>query len=223
MSSSETRTDEVYRRVRDDILGGVIEPGSQLLFNKLKATYGASVGVLREALMRLSAEGLTVNQAQQGFKVMTVSLDDLVDLTDTRCVIESLVLEDSVTNGDVEWESQIVAAHHRMERTVKHDPNDGAPVAAAWAQAHHLFHMALLSAAKSRRMQAIASSLRAAAEVYRHWSMPFEVEERDVSGEHQQLVTLCLKRDAVGAARALTEHLQMTKELILAGSKGVRQ
>jgi DNA-binding GntR family transcriptional regulator len=223
VAASETRTDEVYRRIRADILGGRIEPGSQLQFSRMKADYGASVGVLREALMRLSAEGLTVNEAQQGFKVMELSLEDLVDLTDTRCTIEGLVLKDSVANGDLEWESRVVAAHHRLEGTPKYDPAGAAPVTAAWAQAHHLFHMALLSAARSRRLEAIASSLRASAEVYRRWSMPFEAEQRDVSAEHRELLELCLKRDAEGAAAALARHLQLTKNLILKGSHGRSQ
>ena len=102
MTSSQTRTEEVYHRIKADIVGGLIEPGSQLPFAKLKTDYGASMGVLREALMRLTAEGLTVNQSQLGFKVMSLSLDDLIDLTETRCTIESLAFMDSIRNGDTQ-------------------------------------------------------------------------------------------------------------------------
>lgn len=223
MATNQTRTEEVYHRIKADILGGQIEPGSQLPFAKLKTDYGASMGVLREALMRLTAEGLTVNQSQLGFKVMTLSLEDLVDLTETRCTIESLVFKDAIRNGDIDWEARIVSAHHRMERTPKHDPEEGSPVTAAWAKAHHDFHMALLSAAKSKRLIGIAESLRAAAEVYRRWSMPFEVVKRDVTAEHQELVDLALRRDAEAAAISLTRHLQLTKNLILKGVAGGRQ
>ena len=223
MATNQTRTEEVYHRIKADILGGQVEPGSQLPFAKLKTDYGASMGVLREALMRLTAEGLTVNQSQLGFKVMTLSLEDLVDLTETRCTIESLVFKDAIRNGDIDWEARIVSAHHRMERTPKHDPQEGSPVTAAWAKAHHDFHMALMSAAKSKRLIGIAESLRAAAEVYRRWSMPFEVVKRDVTAEHQELVDLALKRDAEAGAVSLTRHLQLTKNLILRGVTGGRQ
>ncbi len=223
MASSQTRTEAVYHRIKADILGGMIEPGSQLPFAKLKLDYGASMGVLREALMRLTAEGLTVNQSQLGFKVMSLSLEDLVDLTETRCTVESLVFKDSIINGDIDWEARVVSAHHRMERTPKHDPSEDAPVTAAWAKAHHDFHMALLGAAKSRRLMGIAESLRAAAEVYRRWSMPFEIVKRDVTAEHQELVDLALKREADAAADSLRRHLQLTKNLILKGVSGGRQ
>lgn len=223
MTASQTRTEEVYHRIKADIVGGLIKPGSQLPFAKLKTDYGASMGVLREALMRLTAEGLTVNQSQLGFKVMSVSLDDLIDLTDTRCTIESLVFKDSISNGDIDWESRVVSTHHRMERTPKHDPKEVAPVTSAWARAHHDFHIALLSAAKSKRLLGMAESLRAAAEVYRRWSMPFEVIKRDVSAEHKELVDLALKRDAQGAAASLTRHLQLTKSLVVNGVSRGRQ
>lgn len=223
MTESETRTEQVYRRLRADILGGLIQPGSQLAFAQLKNDYGASMGVLREALMRLSAEGLAINTAQRGFKVMELSLEDLADLTATRCTVESLVFQDSIHHGDIEWETRIIAAHHRMERTQKHEDGESNTVTAAWAQAHHDFHMALISAAKSRRMQAIASSLRAAAEVYRRWSMPFEMVKRDVSAEHLELMNLAIARKTEEAGAALVKHLTLTKTLIMDGVARSRQ
>jgi DNA-binding GntR family transcriptional regulator len=218
-----TRTEQVYRRLKADILRGAVEPGTALPFAKLKDDYGASMGVLREALMRLSAEGLTVNQPQFGFKVISLSLEDLADLTETRCMIEAQVLQDSVTNGDLDWETRVLSAHHRMERTPKFEDGAEAPVTASWSQAHQAFHVALLSGARSQRMQAIAANLRAAAEVYRQWSIPFEVQTRDVVAEHKELVDLALGRKPGEAAIALVRHLAATRDLILKGTKAPRQ
>ena len=212
-----TRTEEVYEKIRSDILRGLLMPGSQLQFAKLKETYGASMGVLREALMRLTAEGLTVNQAQQGFRVVSLSLADLEDLTRTRCLIEGMLIKDSIENGDLQWEGQVVAAQHRLERTPKTDLNSQSSVTSVWAQAHHDFHMALMSGSKSNRLLAIVAGLRGAAEIYRRWSMPFEVTARDVSAEHMELMELAISRDAEGAARALTKHLSLTRTLIVDG------
>jgi DNA-binding GntR family transcriptional regulator len=223
VEESATRTEQVYRRLKADILGGQIEPGSALPFAKLKDDYGFSMGVLREALMRLTAEGLTVNQPQFGFRVISLSIEDLTDLTATRCTIESMVLKDAVANGDLDWETRVLSAHHRMERTQKFETGDGSPVTHAWAQAHQEFHEALLSGARSHRMRAIASNLRAAAEVYRQWSIPFEVVRRDVSAEHREIVDLALAREAEAAAAALVRHLAATRDLILRGTQAPQQ
>lgn len=223
MEETGTRTEQVYRRIKADILGGRVEPGTALPFARLKDDYGASMGVLREALMRLTAEGLTVNQPQFGFKVISLSLTDLADLTETRCTIEGMVLTDAITNGDLEWETRVLSAHHRMERTQKFESGDGPAVTAAWAQAHQEFHEALLSGARSQRMQTIASNLRAAAEVYRQWSIPFEVVKRDVSAEHREIMELALARKADEAAAALVRHLSATRDLILKGTQTPQQ
>jgi DNA-binding GntR family transcriptional regulator len=74
-----TRTEQVYRRLKANILGGRVAPETAVPVAWLDDGYGASMGVLREALMRLTAEGLTVNQPQYGFKVLSLSLDELSD------------------------------------------------------------------------------------------------------------------------------------------------
>jgi DNA-binding GntR family transcriptional regulator len=68
-------------------------------------------------------------------------------------------------------------------------------------------------------MASVAMSLRATAEVYRRWSMPFEIVPRDVPAEHQELVDLALARDAEGGEAALRRHLELTRDLILDGSR----
>lgn len=192
-------------------------------FAKLKANYGASMGVLREVLMRLSAEGLTVNQPQLGFRVITLSIEDLTDLTQVRCEIESMVLKDSVRNGDLDWETRVLSAHHRMERTQKFEDDEKSPVTLAWSIAHQNFHEELLSGARSKRMQSIAANLRAAAEVYRQWSIPFEVVKRDVPSEHRMIIDLALARKPDEAAAALVKHLSATRDLILKGAAAPQQ
>lgn len=181
------------------------------------------MGVLREALMRLTAEGLTVNKPQLGFRVISLSIEDLTDLTATRCEIESMLLKDAVANGNLDWETRVLSAHHRMERTQKHEAGDGSPVAPAWTQAHQEFHEALLSGARSQRIQGIAANLRAAAEVYRQWSIPFDVVKRDVSAEHREIMDLALSRKAAEAADALVRHLSATRDLILNGTLAPKQ
>ena len=212
---SETRNGQVYQLIRTDILAGNLAPGQSLQFAQLRTGYGGSMGVIREALMRLSAERLVVSEDQRGFRVMQISAEDLIDLTESRCVIEGLVLHDAVTHGSLEWESGIVAARHRLERTQKVDPASTAVVTDEWSRAHHAFHMALLSGASTQRLKHFANLLRDSAEVYRRWSMPMEEPVRGVSDEHQRLADLALARDAEGAVAELRRHLELTRDLVL--------
>lgn len=214
----QTRTDVVYDRIRSDILSGQIAPGSKLQFAGLKERYASSMGVLREALTRLTADGLVEGLSQQGFRAMSLSLDDLEDLIAARLLIETQVLAASVRHGDLAWETRVVAAHHRMERTQKTNTEGSGPITQAWAEAHQDFHQALCSAAPSRRLREIAASLRAAAEVYRRWSIPLEEQPRDASEEHRELLELAIARDPEAAAEALTRHLTLTRDIIFIGA-----
>ena len=62
----ETRADDLRRRMRADILSGALRPGERLQFPEICRRYGTSVGVLREALTWLGAQGLVRTQAHQG-------------------------------------------------------------------------------------------------------------------------------------------------------------
>ena len=223
MTVSETQTELTYHRVRADILSGHLAPGSALQFAHLRESYGASMGVLREALTRLTAEGLAVSRAQQGFRVVDVSLKDLDDLTDSRVLIETTVLREAIRHGDLDWEAEIVSTHHRLERTEKHIDGDQNTVTEDWARAHQGFHLALLSAAPNTRLLSIADGLRAAAELYRRWSMPYEEVKRDVDAEHRALMDLSLTRQADAACEALSHHLSFTRDLIVKGTGEARQ
>jgi DNA-binding GntR family transcriptional regulator len=213
----QTRTEDVHARLQADILTGRLRPGQRLKFPDLCRSYETSVGVAREALTRLAEQGLVRSQAHQGFEVTPLSTDDLTDLTDARVDIETLVLEHAIVDGDLAWESRLVAAYHTLQRTpvVEADP---AGVSDAWATAHAQFHQALLDGCANRRLRRAASGLRDEAELYRRWSTPLGNEpHRDLDAEHHRLLDAALARDTATATSALREHITHTTQRLLAG------
>jgi DNA-binding GntR family transcriptional regulator len=214
---TETRdranTDQVHDRLRADILGGVHAPGEKLRFAPLAADYGASVGVLREALTRLTEQGLVCSVPRIGFTVAPLTLEDLNDLTSVRCEVEGLALRAAITNGDVSWESRLVAAHHTLDRTPILTEEPPLRVSDAWERAHSNFHRALISACGSPRLMAIAETLRHSSELYRRWSQPRE-KGRDVAAEHRAIMEAALARDADSAVALLQAHYEHTAEIL---------
>jgi DNA-binding GntR family transcriptional regulator len=86
-----------------------------------------------------------------------------------------------------------------------------------WVAAHQRFHEALIAACPNQRLRAIASTLRNAAELYRHWSRQAEsaTSVRDIGDEHRRLVEAVLARDAHEAVRLLELHLRKTAETLI--------
>jgi DNA-binding GntR family transcriptional regulator len=210
-SGSLTRSEQVYAQLRRDILAGRLLPGSKLRFADLTQRYGCSTSVVREGLSRLAEQGLVQSEPQHGFHVTPLSLDDLEDLTEARCALEGMVLRLSVERGDIAWESEVVAAHHALDRLSMAVAGSPADVRDDWTTAHARFHSALLSACPNQRLRSLALTLRDAAELYRRWSRPIGGDiDRDVRGEHRALADAALRGDAEEAVRLLEEHLRRT-------------
>src|SRR5438309_11874569 len=110
----ETAGQKAYRRIRDDIVGGILEPSQKLRLDGLKETYGVSISTLRELLNRLTSEGLVVAESARGFEVAPVSADNFRELASLRLLLESHALQRSFVLGDMDWEGRVVAAHHKL-------------------------------------------------------------------------------------------------------------
>jgi DNA-binding GntR family transcriptional regulator len=212
-NGKQTLATAVGAKLRDDILNGGFRPGDRLMFPDLCKRYGASVGVTREALASLAAEGLVLAQPHQGYVVRPLSPEDLTDLTAARVALEPIVLRQSIADGDIEWESRVVAAHHVLLRT----PRDPLRVTNDWAEAHEAFHSALFSGCSNKRLLVMTQMLATESAVYRRWSPPFE-SDRDVAAEHAALVEAAIKREADRAADLLIRHITQTAQILITHS-----
>jgi DNA-binding GntR family transcriptional regulator len=95
-----TRASAVYEQLRADITHGVLEPGSKLRVGAMGERYGVGASPLREALSRLSAEGLVSRTDQRGFSVAALSWGELPILTRNRVQLESLALAESIEHRE---------------------------------------------------------------------------------------------------------------------------
>src|ERR1700745_1517745 len=214
-----TRTEQVYEVIRSELLNGVLHPGQKLKMVELTDRFGVSQSVIREALTRLTEQGLLIATPQRGFRVRDLSIQDIAELTETRVQVESLALRLAVERGDLQWETGILAAHHRLERTPV--SRDDGTVSEDWSVHHRDFHQALLVGCGNRRLRAATPSLRDSAELYRRWYWVLtDDHQRDLAAEHRQLRELALARDADRAIEVLTEPIARAPSLLIAYARG---
>jgi DNA-binding GntR family transcriptional regulator len=72
--------DEVAAELRRMVISGELEGGQRLTQDKLAKTLGVSTMPVREALLRLAAEGLIIAEPNRSFSVATNTDDDLRDI-----------------------------------------------------------------------------------------------------------------------------------------------
>ena len=210
-----TRTEQVYEILRGELLNGGLHPNQKLKMVELTQRFGVSQSVVREALTRLTEQGLLVATPQRGFRVRDLSVEDIAELTETRIEVESLALRLAVERGDLQWETGILAAHHRLERTPV--TRDDGTVSEDWSVQHRDFHQALLTGCGNRRLESVVNSLRDGAELYRRWYWVLtDDHQRDLAREHRQLKEFALARDADRGTEVLAEHIDRAPALLIA-------
>ena len=212
-----TRADVVLAQIRSDILNGRLAPGSRLGFADLGARYDVSTGVLREVLPRLVERGLATSEAQLGFRVVDVSVEQLTELTEARVEIDTLVTRRAVVEGDIAWEADVVAKHHAMARIGEAATSDD--ITEEWLAAHEAFHTAVLAGCANGYLVDAAVRLRSISEVYRcwSWSRPVTSPARDAAREHREIMQAVIARDADLAASRTEAHIRRTSELLVSG------
>jgi DNA-binding GntR family transcriptional regulator len=208
-------TQAAYEGLRADLLACRILPGSRLKIQDLCDRFSVSLGAIREALSRLTSEELVVAEPQRGFSAAPISLADLRDLTMVLIELESLCLKRAIANGDVAWESRLVAASHRLSRTPERVAGDPARSDDEWANAHAAFHLALIEGCGSPWLMRLHGLLHAQSERYRRLSVPLAGQARDVAREHQDILEAALRRDTTTALALLASHFAVTTEILL--------
>ncbi|UOZ02835.1 GntR family transcriptional regulator [Amycolatopsis sp. WQ 127309] len=208
----------VYEQLRSAILNGDRPPGERLKPGELGEQYGVSLSVVREALGLLGAKDLVQVDRNRGFHVTPLSLRALNDLTEARVVNEGAALRLSVERGGVTWESEVLAAHHRLSVQPMLLPGDQPRRNEEWALAHLAFHRTLIEACGNAVLLDICARLSDAAEVYRAWSATGTRElHRDVAGEHKGLLDAALAHDTEAAETLFAAHVRRTQQILIDG------
>jgi GntR family transcriptional regulator, carbon starvation induced regulator len=212
-----TIAESIYHRLRQDILWGRLAPGVPLRSDDLRAQYDVGISPLREALTRLASERLVTSIGQRGFRVAPLTTYDVEDTMTTRIVIERDALSRSIENGDIGWETAVVAAFHALSRNPI--PKEPGRATEEWAFHHRQFHMALISACGSRWQMELAGLLFDQAERHRMLRVKFAPQrklKRDTVREHKQIFDAALSRDVKAAVRALERHYETTAKQVIA-------
>jgi DNA-binding GntR family transcriptional regulator len=210
-----TLASHAYQRLRQDIINAQYAHGGKLRIQALCERYEVGPSPIREALNRLSRDGLVVQSDHRGFAVAPLSREHLEELTRTRCWLTEIAVRESIAHGDTAWEERVVLAHHRLSRIPRHTPgDDAAAYNPAWEQAHRVFHASLTAACRSRWLIAFCDQLFDAADCYRHLSRVSSMKRGLKRDEHQEMVDAVVQRDADRAVALLQKHYTRTAELV---------
>jgi DNA-binding GntR family transcriptional regulator len=210
-----TLASRVYGQLRREIITGRHAPGRKLRIQSLCTQFGVGLSPMREALTRLSRDGLVRHEDQRGFSVAPLDQAHLEELTRTRCWFNEIGLRESIAHGDQRWEEGVLLAYHRLSKIPRYLSDDGVSVFnPVWEEAHRVFHSSLIAACGSRWLIDYCEQLFDASDFYRHVSRVSLLRRKQRENEHERIVKATLARDADTAIGLLTAHLRHTAELV---------
>lgn len=91
----ETKSGWAYRRLRDMIAHGDLQPGSRLVLKRLAESFGLSEMPVREALRMLQRDGLVEFESHRGATVVPISRGDVIDGVSMRMWLEVLAVREA--------------------------------------------------------------------------------------------------------------------------------
>lgn len=205
MTLNQTPGEMAYHRLRADITFARLPPGRRLRLDQLKGEYAVSIATLREVLSRLAAEGLLQFENAKGFEVAPVSATDLAEIAEMRLLLESHAIGASFAAGDLDWEAQVVATHHKLSRMEQRMMAGDRSVAVEWKRYDRAFHTALIAACGSEEM--LAAYDRIFDRFLRYQMLMVMFRGATAAAEHDALLAAALERDPARARTVLAAHI----------------
>src|SRR3954470_6452440 len=117
-----TKADDIARVLEDEIVGGLIAPGTVLRQEQLSERFEVSRTPIREALRRLAALGLVSFEPNRGVRVRTVARAELREAFLVRAELESLATElaaPRMTQADLDEPDAVEADFTRLTKALR--------------------------------------------------------------------------------------------------------
>ncbi|WP_369045664.1 GntR family transcriptional regulator [Sinomonas sp. P10A9] len=149
----ETTPALIARQLRRAIGQGELAPGAQLNEAELSRHLGVSRGPLREAMQRLTQEGLLVSIRNRGVFVIEFADDDVRDMYLARAAVERAAAARVIELDAARGGERLLEVAERMREAAEHDDAD------ALTAADVEFHALLVALARSPRLSRMHNTL----------------------------------------------------------------
>lgn len=202
--------DRVYLELGKLLMAGEIDDRTRLVESQLCETLNVSRTPLREALVRLHADGMLVRRAD-GYYPVALDIPGVRDLYELRITIELRGITRILETDELRYDNQRLAALRAEWSELKASPPapDGDMVLRDEA-----FHVELCAASGNKAMVAALDNVNRRIRLIRMYD--FVTEERVIAtiDEHLQIVDLLLDGQLDAGRTALHEHVGASFEVV---------
>lgn len=205
----------IARTLRRAISGGAFAPGAQLGEAALARSLGVSRGPLREAMQRLTQEGLLVSHRNRGLFVAELAPEAVEDMYLLRTTVETAALARVLALGlGGETADALDEAVDAMAALADH------PRSAAMVAADLDFHHALVEAARSPRLSRVHETVLVETSMCLHAMRGTYSDAGSRLTEHRAIADAVRAGDPDHARSLLVDHMRDGLERVRTSGPG---
>ena len=192
---------QVYNYLRDQIINLKLPPGAPIAKSEIAAEFGLSQTPVREALLRLSDEGLVDIFPQSGTKVSLIDVQHAREAHFIRLAVEVEVQRVLAETIDAEGMAELRAWVERQITELK------AGSQTAFKQADNQFHDAMFRLAGVHGLARLLQTQRGHYDRIRGLYLRAHERRETVVEEHNVILAALDNRDAAAAEAGVRRHL----------------
>lgn len=121
IEKAETLRERIVGALREEIVGGVLRPGAQLVESRLADQLNVSRGPVREAIRQLVEEGLLESIAYRGTFVRTLTVRDVEEIYSFRSALDKFAFRITWEKRDDRFFTELDRRHDALMRAIRHD------------------------------------------------------------------------------------------------------
>jgi DNA-binding GntR family transcriptional regulator len=216
-----SQTHRAYLELRRRILDNEMPPNAQYLERDLAAELKMSRTPVREAIIRLSGEGLVEVRPRHGIRVLPISVKDMREIYELLTELETMAVRRLAERGlSREGLARLEQASAGVEAALAQDD------LVAWTHNDEEFHSLLTDLTGNLRLSQIAAMFRDQAHRARMQTLRLRPKPDDCNRDHAAVVAAIRRRDGETAAALHRRHCEegsakLLKLLTLLAERGI--
>lgn len=212
-------SDQIYERLKQQILHGEIEAGERLMQNQVAENLRASRTPVREAFRRLEQDGLVERVPQGGVRVTRLDIEAIQEVFGIRNVLEAYAIELACGRITTEEIGSLKRLVTQAEELLSSSELGRETKIKRIFELNSQFHDTIYRAAGNSYLMGMINSLRFIVGRLRFLGLRADSTWSRAWDEHAQLIGLLEKRDKESAARLLKTHLVNAVSDVLTGMR----
>lgn len=205
-----------HNTIRELIISGSFQPGERLLEEELAHRVGVSRTSIREALRRLSAEGLIRTEANRGTFVAQLSSSEVDEIFQLRAVLEGHATSLAAIHGQQHHWDALAEVATEIDLQLAQAELSEVDRYTHFQTCNTRFHDILLQASGSPRLQTLARSLIELPLVtMKQHTWPGEVRIRRSNMQHWEIIESLRIRDPLLGRLKMQTHIISARPLAM--------